>query len=177
VLRFWQEARADTAAEKLKAIIQVTATAIRDGIAKEMPLRDLVPGDIIQLSAGDMIPGDVRVRSSKDLFVAPRQPHSLQPARHRLTKGGSKGPSRISNDLYPGSHVARRTDLQPMALCPDLPVRHSVRAKRTRFRGAETRSTPLPTSDRFSRFGTVSIRIYSQALLAPFMVELFAAGG
>jgi len=69
-LRFWQEARADAAAEKLKAMIHVTATALRDGVAKEMPLRDLVPGDIIQLSAGDMIPGDVRVLSSKDLFVS-----------------------------------------------------------------------------------------------------------
>src|SRR5260370_23006373 len=69
-LRFWQEARADAAAEKLKAMIHVTATAVRDGVAKEMPLRDLVPGDIIQLSAGDMIPGDVRVLSSKDLFVS-----------------------------------------------------------------------------------------------------------
>jgi P-type Mg2+ transporter len=43
-LRFWQEARADAAAEKLKAMIHVTATVVRDGAAKEMPLRDLVPG-------------------------------------------------------------------------------------------------------------------------------------
>jgi Mg2+-importing ATPase len=69
-LRFLQEARADAAAAKLKAMIHVTATVIRDGAAREMPLRDLVPGDIIKLSAGDMIPGDVRVLSSKDLFVA-----------------------------------------------------------------------------------------------------------
>ena len=69
-LRFLQEARADAAAAKLKAMIHVTATVIRDGAAREMPLRDLVPGDIIKLSAGDMIPGDVRVLSSKDLFVS-----------------------------------------------------------------------------------------------------------
>ncbi len=69
-LRFWQEARADAAAAKLKAMIHVTATVIRDGTAKEVPLRDLVPADVIQLSAGDMIPGDVRVLSSKDLFVS-----------------------------------------------------------------------------------------------------------
>jgi Mg2+-importing ATPase len=69
-LRFIQEARADAAAAKLKAMIHVTATVIRDGVAKEMPLRDLVPGDVIKLSAGDMIPGDVRVLSSKDLFVS-----------------------------------------------------------------------------------------------------------
>ena len=68
-LRYLQEARADTAAAKLKAMIHVTATVIRDGAAREMPLRDLVPGDIIKLSAGDMIPGDARVLSAKDLFV------------------------------------------------------------------------------------------------------------
>ncbi len=69
-LRFWQEARADAAAEKLKAMIHVTATVVRDGAAREIPLRALVPGDVIKLTAGDMIPGDVRVVSSKDLFVS-----------------------------------------------------------------------------------------------------------
>jgi len=68
-LRFWQEARADAAAEKLKAMIHVTATVVRDGSAREIPLRDLVPGDIINLAAGDMIPGDVRLLTSKDVFV------------------------------------------------------------------------------------------------------------
>jgi len=69
-LRFWQEARADAAAAKLKAMIHVTATVIRDGQPGEIPLRDLVPGDVVHLSAGDMIPGDLRVLSSKDLFVS-----------------------------------------------------------------------------------------------------------
>jgi P-type Mg2+ transporter len=63
------DARADAAAAKLKAMIHVTATDLRDGAAKELPLREFVPGDIIHLSAGDMIPGDVRVLSLKDLFV------------------------------------------------------------------------------------------------------------
>jgi Mg2+-importing ATPase len=69
-LRFWQEARADAAAEKLKAMIHVTATVIRDGATREIALRDLVPGDIVKLAAGDMIPGDVRLLSSKDVFVS-----------------------------------------------------------------------------------------------------------
>jgi Mg2+-importing ATPase len=69
-LRFWQEARADSAAEKLKAMIHVTATVVRDGAAREIALRDLVPGDIVKLAAGDMVPGDVRLLSSKDLFVS-----------------------------------------------------------------------------------------------------------
>ena len=68
-LRFVQETRADTAAAKLKAMISVTATVVRDGQAREIPLQHLVPGDIVKLSAGDMIPGDVRLLSAKDLFV------------------------------------------------------------------------------------------------------------
>ncbi len=68
-LRFVQETRADTAAAKLKAMISVTATVMRDGQPKEIPLQHLVPGDIVKLSAGDMVPGDVRLLSAKDLFV------------------------------------------------------------------------------------------------------------
>ncbi len=68
-LRFVQEARADSAARSLRAMIKVTATALRDGAAREVPLADLVPGDIVNLAAGDMIPADVRLLSAKDLFV------------------------------------------------------------------------------------------------------------
>ena len=68
-LRFVQEARADSAAKKLRAMIKVTATVVRDGSAREVPLADLVPGDVVHLAAGDMIPADVRLLSAKDLFV------------------------------------------------------------------------------------------------------------
>jgi Mg2+-importing ATPase len=68
-LKFIQETRADTAAAQLKAMIKVTATVLRDGQAKEIPLKEIVPGDIVKLSAGDMIPADIRVIASKDLFV------------------------------------------------------------------------------------------------------------
>jgi Mg2+-importing ATPase len=68
-LRFVQETRADTAAAKLKAMIRVTATVVRQGQPREIPLQELVPGDIVKLSAGDMIPGDVRLLSAKDLFI------------------------------------------------------------------------------------------------------------
>jgi len=68
-LRFVQEAKAGTAAAKLKAMIRVTATVIRDGQTREIPLAELVPGDIVRLAAGDMIPADIRLLSSKDLFI------------------------------------------------------------------------------------------------------------
>ncbi len=69
VLRFVQEARADDAAAKLKAMICVNATVLRDGQPREVPLAQLVPGDVVQLAAGDMIPADLRVLACKDLFV------------------------------------------------------------------------------------------------------------
>jgi P-type Mg2+ transporter len=68
-LRFVQEARADTAAAKLKEMIRVTATVIRAGQEREIPLAHLVPGDLVRLAAGDMISGDLRLLSCKDLFV------------------------------------------------------------------------------------------------------------
>ena len=68
-LRFIQETKADNAAAKLKAMIKVTATVVRDGQDREIPLKELVPGDVVKLSAGDMIPGDVRLISAKDLFI------------------------------------------------------------------------------------------------------------
>ena len=69
-LRFIQELRAGNAAAKLKAMISVTATVVRNGQARELPLSRLVPGDVVQLAAGDMIPADLRIVSCKDLFVA-----------------------------------------------------------------------------------------------------------
>ena len=68
-LRFIQEAKADAAAAKLKAMISVTATVVRGGAEVEIPLGELVPGDVVKLAAGDMVPADVRLLSSKDLFV------------------------------------------------------------------------------------------------------------
>ena len=68
-LRFMQETRANDAAEKLRAMIRVTATVVREGRPVEEALARLVPGDIVQLSAGDMVPADVRILSCRDLFI------------------------------------------------------------------------------------------------------------
>ena len=68
-LKLVQEARADSAAAKLKAMISVTATVLRDGKPQELAIARLVPGDVVNLSAGDMVPADVRIVSAKDLFI------------------------------------------------------------------------------------------------------------
>lgn len=84
LLRFWQEGKSHREADALKALVSNTATVLRPGRDApaapaaaaagsgrlELPIRLLVPGDVIALSAGDMVPADCRVLSAKDLFVA-----------------------------------------------------------------------------------------------------------
>jgi Mg2+-importing ATPase len=70
MLRLVQETKADAAAEKLKAMINVTAAVVRDGKEEEIALKQLVPGDVVKLCAGDMIPADVRLIAVKDLFIS-----------------------------------------------------------------------------------------------------------
>lgn len=91
-IRFWQERKSSLAADKLKAMVSNTATVLRRHISEdivettaryfsiklhvkpanktELPIRNLVPGDVVLLSAGDMIPADCRILAAKDLFVS-----------------------------------------------------------------------------------------------------------
>ena len=69
LLGFWQEHSATNAVEKLLAIVQIKASVLRDGGPKEIPVEEIVPGDIVILNAGDVVPGDCLVDESKDLFV------------------------------------------------------------------------------------------------------------
>lgn len=68
-LSFIQEYRAGKEAEKLSEMVRATATVYRNGKPREVKIREIVPGDIVDLFAGDMIPADLRVISCKDLFI------------------------------------------------------------------------------------------------------------
>ena len=77
LLRFVQEGRAHREAERLKEMVSNTATVLRQGkdgasasTECELPIAELVPGDVIVLSAGDMVPADCRVLTAKDLFLS-----------------------------------------------------------------------------------------------------------
>lgn len=69
VLDVYQESKAVEAAELLREKVTTTVTVLRDGVKKEVELSEIVPGDVIHLSAGDMVPADTRVITAKDLFV------------------------------------------------------------------------------------------------------------
>lgn len=65
-----QSVRSNHAAEKLKSLVKVTATVRRKNQFLELPIEEIVCGDVVKLSAGDMIPADVRLTVTKDLFVS-----------------------------------------------------------------------------------------------------------
>lgn len=68
-LDFVQEFRAGRAAEKLRQTVAVRATVLRDGSRREVPMAELVPGDVVLLAAGDLLPADCRVLEARDFFV------------------------------------------------------------------------------------------------------------
>ena len=69
VLDTVQEERADAAAERLRRSVELVETVLRDGKPARLPSREIVPGDVVLLSAGDLVPADGRVIESDDFFV------------------------------------------------------------------------------------------------------------
>jgi P-type Mg2+ transporter len=65
----YQESKAENAAELLKEKVSTTTTVLRDNTKQEMKLSQIVPGDIIFLSAGDIAPADARIVTAKDFFI------------------------------------------------------------------------------------------------------------
>ncbi len=113
-LSFFQEYRAGKEAEKLSEMVRATATVIRNGKSREVKIREIVPGDIVDLFAGDMIPADLRIISCKDLFInqasltgesfpAEKVAAPIQP------KGTS--PSELTNIAFMGTSVVSGTGL------------------------------------------------------------------
>ncbi|MGJ7517094.1 magnesium-translocating P-type ATPase [Pseudomonas baetica] len=118
LLRFWQEAKSNQAADALKAMVSNTATVLRrdpenNGAQRfELPIKQLVPGDLIVLSAGDMIPADCRVLSAKDLFVsqAAMTGESMPVEKFpRLQGSDTLNPMDLDNILFMGTNVVSGT--------------------------------------------------------------------
>ena len=117
LLRFWQEFRSNQAAEELKAMVRSTTAVLRAGMERpqEIPISALVPGDIVQLSAGDMIPADVRLISAKDLFVSqamltgesiPVEKYPVPPSKDsKPLAGAARGLLDLDTACFMGSNV------------------------------------------------------------------------
>jgi Mg2+-importing ATPase len=111
VLGFWQERGAANAVSKLLDIVRVKATAIRDAKQVDVPLEDVVPGDLVILDAGDIIPGDSMIIESNDLFVdeSPLTGETF-PVEKELAEVSADAPiAARTNALFMGTHVVSGT--------------------------------------------------------------------
>jgi Mg2+-importing ATPase len=111
-LAFAQEHRSNNAAAKLRAMVRTTATVLRrTGAAEqvlEIPIEELVPGDVVRLSAGDLIPADLRVLAAKDLFLteAPLTGEAMPVEKSAEPIHGQRdAPTNLPNVCFMGSNV------------------------------------------------------------------------
>lgn len=111
LLGFWQEKGAADAVEKLLALVQVKATALRNGDPTEIPVEEVVPGDIILVNAGDTIPGDCLILAAKDLFVDEAMlTGETYPVEKNVGMLPPETPlSQRTNSLFMGTHVVSGT--------------------------------------------------------------------
>lgn len=116
LLRFGQEYRTNKAADALKSLVRTTATVLRrhdetgESQAVEVPLQDVVPGDIVQFSAGDLIPADVRLLSTRALFVS-----------QAALSGEALPLEKYDTDSHPqGLHAASELDEQALLSLPGI---------------------------------------------------------
>jgi len=102
-LGFFQEHKAGKEAERLSEMVRATATVYRNGKSKEIPIKQIVPGDVVDLFAGDMIPADIRIIQAKDLFI---NQASLTGESMPVEKGAT-----VNNIAFMGSSVVSGTAL------------------------------------------------------------------
>jgi Mg2+-importing ATPase len=93
IVNFYVEFQARHAVEDIRKQVATTATVLRDGHERELPIADLVPGDIVRLNAGDLAPADARLLEAKDLHV-----------RESALTGESLPIDKAANDLPEGQH-------------------------------------------------------------------------
>jgi Mg2+-importing ATPase len=107
LLGFWQERGASNAVKKLLSIVQIKAAVMRDGSSKEIPVEEIVPGDIVILHAGDIIPGDGLIQESKDLFIDEAMlTGETFPAEKVASVLSAETPlGQRTNSLWMGTHV------------------------------------------------------------------------
>jgi Mg2+-importing ATPase len=110
LLKFFQEYASNNAAKKLNEMIKTQASVIRKNTGKqEIDIKELVPGDIVTLSAGDMIPADCRVIHSKDLFISQSiltgESMPVEKSEQAETNTSKKSAFDLNNICFMGTNV------------------------------------------------------------------------
>ncbi|HEX9251446.1 MAG TPA: HAD-IC family P-type ATPase, partial [Ignavibacteriaceae bacterium] len=106
-LGFWQERGAVNAVKKLLEIVQIKSLVLRDGTEREVAIEDIVPGDVIKLTAGSVISGDSFILESNDLFVdeSALTGETFPVEKSASTLNKDTVLSQRTNALFMGTHV------------------------------------------------------------------------
>jgi len=170
-LGFWQERGAVNAVEKLYAIVQIKTTVVRDGDSKEVPIEEVVPGDIVFIKASDVIPGDCLLLESKDLFVDEAAlTGETYPVEKSIGTLPSETPlSQRTNSLFMGTHVVSGS-------ARALVIRTG---KETEFGKVSERLKLRPPETEFERgvrrFGYLLMEITLVLVIAIFAINVYFA--
>ena len=107
LLAWFQERRSSEAAEKLKLMVQAAAVVVRDGAEVEVPMSQVVPGDLLVLAAGSIIPADLRLVAAKDFFVSQSAltGESLPVEKLASADAGASGIFETASACFQGSTV------------------------------------------------------------------------
>lgn len=169
LLGFWQEYRAANAVKALLAVIQAKATALRDGRALELPVAQIVPGDIVLLSAGDTIPGDGLLIESKDLFVDESaltgESYPVEKSIGSIKKNARQ--SERTNAVFEGTHVVSGS-AYALILKSGVDTEFGSISERLRLRAPET-----DFEAGLRRFGEMLIRVTLVFVVAIFAINVF----
>ncbi len=169
LLGFWQEHSATRAVEQLLAMVQIKATALRDGSPHEIPLEEIVPGDIVVLNAGDIVPGDCLVDDSKDLFVDEATlTGETFPAEKSVGVLAAETPlGKRTNALWMGTHV----------ISGSAKALVIVTGKQTEFGKVSERLKLRPAETEFERgirrFGYFLMQVTLVLVMAIFAINLY----
>jgi Mg2+-importing ATPase len=139
LLGFCQERGAANAIEKLLAIVQIKAMVLRDGSSIEIPVEEIVPGDVIILNGGDIIPGDCLILESKDLFVDEAtltgETYPVEKSAGVLAKETQLGQRK--NALFMGTHVVSGST-KAVVVCTGTETEFGKISERLKLRPPET---------------------------------------
>jgi Mg2+-importing ATPase len=169
VLGFWQERGAAHAVDKLLAVVQTKATARRDGAEREIPVADIVPGDVVVLSAGKSIPGDCLVLDSKDLFLdqATLTGETYPVAKTAATVDAGAALGQRTNTLFMGTHVVSGS-AAAVVVRTGTATEFGKVAERLRLRSPETEF-----EHGVRRFGYLLMEVTLVLVIAIFAINVF----
>lgn len=169
LLGFWQERGAASAVEKLLAMVAVRATVLRDGRESEVALDEVVPGDVVLLSAGSLVPADSLILESKDLFVDEASlTGETYPAEKRPGAVAADAPlAQRTPALFLGTHVVSGTARALVARTGRQTELGRI-SERLRLRPPETE-----LERGVQRFGFLLLRVTVFLVFAVFAVNVF----